>query len=503
MIDSVIEFTSNAEAPFTLAEALEKLGPEIGRLQNSKEHLENALHNDSWVFFDKAQDCFVPRHLFFKGKKFLVFPTPLERSKGFLIPGHRFMPFVQRHLEPSNYRIKKGRGSDYLEWRQVALTMNQLQVYYSLFDSSRTIECLISEDTSNSEKLLKKPSNPNCPIKLWVLDIANLLEGQLLNVTLEVTVVDWREGDFTIAPKSNLSSPNYELKRNHWCRSLERVMLKHVFDELGPMTDVTEQLALAFFRGPKALWKTPQLHIGGFLAHLEKVSFTRVNGVPLFWRLGESPEDAIFEHLQSHTTYSGTLDSIDAILFDVGCSLGEAELEAYMRDQLFEGGSDLDLVLERAFKHRGLLTFTSMDQQSAFKVMVSGLWDQVVKNYNRFADQSSGKCRNECLAIMDNVVCWMGQLDKNNVAMDLMPKKEFVALSSLITMLTHTVTALNHQADKITRAELKALVNALAPLKSQADQLMKVIDDKLFTPVERQTKYPQFRVIEGGLSNEN
>lgn len=501
LIEAVIDFTSSVEKEFFLKDAVKAVKRLVGDVEGDlKQLVDEALHNDPWVFFDHENKSFVPRQSFFNGKKFLIAPTDMERKRGYIIPGHRFIPFAQRFVPPSNYEIL-GPDGKRLEFKQVQLRMEETQIFFTLFDYSRTIEFLVLEDENNAEVLLKASVDPGEEITMWVLDIPELLEND--QTVFEMTVKNWRDGVFQLEPKVRHDGPEPRRKLRVWCDALEEILYDVVFDLLGPMTDLNEQAAWAMFLGEPMLSEEPEIHIGGFLAHLDSVQFTRVNGVPLFWRKDESPEDEIFEHLRPSMPMQGAKDSLDGILHDVGCSLREAELEAYMRDTLFKGKAELPTALENALRYRGSIDFIDEEQQEIFEAEVNKLWDRVSQGYNRFTDQRSGKCRSECLAIMDEVVVWMNSLDEKGVGMDALPKKEFVAISSLVTMITHTVSALNQGPEDISQDEIQALTRALDPLRNQADQLMQAINNKLFPPPSStKAKRPVFRVIQGGLSDE-
>lgn len=503
LMEGIVDFTSSAKNKFSLYDLFHVLSEEVNYdAMELDEWIENALIHDHWVFYDDYQDVFIPRDKFFKGKKFLIAPTPLELEHRIIIPGHRFVPFAQRYLPPSAYTVKTESG-DPLPYKKVTFTMAQLQIYYSLYDYSRTVEYLIMEEEANAEVLLKPGLDPNAEVSLWVLDMDQLLENFPTSGVLEVTVESWRDGIYNLQPKPNHAMETSKTKRRNWIRNLEQAMLDYVLEELGPMTDITEQLAWAFFTGKKSLWKQPQIHIGGTLSELEDLVFTRVNGVPLFWYKDEPPEDVIFEQLHQDIPYRGTLESLDGILHDIGSTLREAELEAYMRDELFRGGESIQPVLERALSYRGPLEFITKVQEETFEELVDKLWTRVSENYNRFADQRGGKCRAECLSIMDRVIEWMSKLDDQGVSMDALPKKEFVAISSLITMITHTISALNLTPEDITKEEIMSLQGALGPLRNQSEQLMKSIDSKLAPRGKDQGKRPVFRVIPGGKSQDD
>ena len=74
--------------------------PEVaGAAGFSEKALLDILETNGLVF-SRDFNVFRPRHLFFRGARFIVSPTEEEARNRFLIPGHRFVPFCSPLVAP-------------------------------------------------------------------------------------------------------------------------------------------------------------------------------------------------------------------------------------------------------------------------------------------------------------------------------------------------------------------------------------------------------------------
>jgi hypothetical protein len=494
IFQKLLEYTEDIDTPFTLSEAVEEIKDVVGLSPDELlDPVSEALDHNPWVFYDLASKLYLPRRHFFESANFLISLTPLERQEGYLIVGHRCVPFVARDLLPFQYDFFD-YDDNMLEWREIEIPFSELEIYYSLYGYPRMLEMLMMEDEQNSELIMALTANtiPDVTVKIQVLDISSLLADLGEYDRLSVNVLDWREGAFQFDKKGR-PQPSAE-DVTIWRDLLEEGLIV-AFDRLGPLTDVYEQLSQALFYGHPDVYHRPALHIGGFLSHMEQVSFSSLNGVPIFWLANQLPEDHLFERMWPERTMSGAHDTLEEIMYDIGSPLGESELEAYMRDELFRGGKDFNAVMRRFLPGPWEETFADDRQQEAFVNLAQGIWDNVSSTYNRFSDRQPGKCRTRCLDLLDELFDWMMGLERDNVDPESLPRKEFIAVTSMLSMLTQTITALNMDANEIPSEGLQTLNNTLNTLTTQVRQLVSTINAGT-----QPKKRPVFRVIQGGLS---
>ena len=95
---------------------------------------------------------------------------------------------------------------------------------------------------------------------------------------------------------------------------------------------------------------------------------------------------------------AGDDDCLEAILDDLGLSLSIGEIEAYMRDELFQGDRDLRRAVERCLQGRPI-RFYSRTQEKAFHRFLREMWDELQRSYDPVRRPgarggcASGRCR--------------------------------------------------------------------------------------------------------------
>jgi hypothetical protein len=233
-----------------------------------------------------------------------------------------------------------------------------------------------------------------------------------------LTVDDWQRGRFGIRRVTDEERADFPDEEEAWIGLLESGFDK-AFDELGFPADMEEVIAYAFyFAGARALRK-PCLNLVGFLERSDTVDMVTVGTDTCLWRKGEDPKEIITARCPlDHPR--GDEDSLEAILNDLGLTLSPDEIEAYMRDELFRRGSDLNRVLDRCFQRRQL-EFHDRSQQRAFQGFIRELWEHVQQAYNFFADQSGGRLRQKALQILDSHLMWLRSLELRGLDPDGLP----------------------------------------------------------------------------------
>lgn len=485
------------EGSFTLAEVKAEVIEKVGNHAELEDLIARALDENDDIFADYRRGTYIPREHFFFQRKFIISLTELERRRGILIPGHRFAPFSQPLLPPSKYGLSWQRGKD-LPTKQISISLQELHIFFSLFDYARMVEFLIVEDERNTKVLLSPTIEETMKVFITVYDISSLLETHPDLVTIEATIESWECGAYRLRPIQIDRSPSGIEKLDKWCQDLEVTLLTDVLALLGTEVDINEQLAWAFFLGPSNLSRKPRIHTGGFLEKMKNLELIRLKGVPMLWYRDQEQLQRLQEEQSADGAFIGVLDSIDGILIDIGCNLRQAEIEAYMRDNLFMGRKNLDEVQDRIVATRLALQFVNQTQENNFNVLFEELWEDVCATYNRFTDQRPGKIRHECLTLADKMTHWMARLSLEGKRIELAQKKEFMAMTSLASMLFHTLHALNQQPCEVSSEELNSLMSTLPTLISQADQLMQTIDQQLAPPKAKPANRPVFRVIKGG-----
>jgi len=441
------------------------------------------------VFYDENRDDYVPRRTFFKGKRFVVQPTAEELREGYLIPGHRFMPFLPLRAHPAAVTVTLP-DERRPETRFIERNLRDLEIYFSLFSGMTVFEYVAADDQGNAT-ILESAKGLDRPVRIRVIDLADWFRetGFREGDRILVTVLDWDAGRLTFEHDRSLISDSLRLA---WSASLESALIEHVFEMLGPTTNLHDQLAYAFFTGDKKLLDHPRLHIGGFLGHLRKVQITRINGEPLFWYADSAPEDALMALAEMGLDHEIEDPQDDEeLLVMMGLPFGSDELEAYMLDELFRGGDDLDAVIRRVVGGRPQHAARAEQHLGMFHQLAGELWDDVAAEYNRFSDQRSGRCRAEALAVLDAVLASLVSLDEREGEIADPANKDFVELSGMISVLTQMIISLNYA--ELSLEEMNEVLAGIQQISARTREIIAALE-----PEPPREKRAAFRLIRGG-----
>jgi len=133
-------------------------------------------------------------------------------------------------------------------------------------------------------------------------------------------------------------------------------------------------------------------------------------------------------------------------LFEImGFAINDEELAAYMRDELFAGGDDLDNVKKRCFDDRVKQLFP--DLQKEFNAEILKLWKTIKKDYNIFRDNPQGKVRRKALELLDVHTAWMRKLDFENVIPDPQLEKKMMEMMKIMGPVSGMTVIFNTEQD--------------------------------------------------------
>ena len=340
---AVEEFVTNVKKPFSLDEAVKRVRPLLQQTpKNLQKIVAEILEHSRWAFIDQDKDNYSSRAQYFHDAVFRITPMAAEIEHGILFPGHRFIPFCAQEVLPYACKLKLPDGTT-IRRKKVKWKIMDAVIYHTLFGQENVINYFVLDSEANAAPLME--GDFNSEISLTAYNMKKVYEKYDFKPgdNFIVRVEDWKNGEYSLeySPAQDLGKNFTDCRK--WCELLEQ-SLGEAFDELGSLTDIYEQLAYAFFKGGKFLVETPGLSIGKFLEQTKKVEITGIGIHTILWRKGESPEDALpFGPEEFEFQMTGTTESLSAILEDIGGVVTAGEVEAYMRDECYQGSKNLSM----------------------------------------------------------------------------------------------------------------------------------------------------------------
>ncbi len=462
----VDEFARNAEAEFDLADLVQSVRKTNKRCSEFEVY-ESASDSPFLFEVDEIDDRFIPRHLFFKGAEFRIAPTPTEIEGGFLIPGHRFMPFISPDTFPARASLKLPDGT-FADKRSLKMPFQETLTYLHFFGPASSLAYLVSDSEKNTARLMP-PYDKAVDITVFDLKAFFATTDFRAGDSLMVTVEDWLRGGYSVTHIKE-SAVKIDLARSKKWTDGMREMLEDAVDYLGVTTNCSNQLAHALFFSSTEeeippLMKTPPMSLAAFSNMQKDLAVKVVGENALFWDAADDPNDALL--LDALENPAEPESELGAFFEELGLSLSEDDAEAYMRDALYQGGKSADDVLARVVEGRSLY-FPSAKEQQHFHELWNQKWDAVKSGYVRDpADHA--ELRSRFLKMNDKAFATMRALDSRGAGFDIFGNPAFMEYSQLTSMISQGLALLNRPEEGSGNSSL---------LKSGGlDQLEAVLDE--------------------------
>lgn len=231
------------------------------------------------ILFRHSPNRFIPRASVFEGGRILIKRTELEMERGILIPGHRFLPLYDHQLLPKDIEIKvMGKK---VKRTPIAISLDDLTIYYSLFGSQNYLPLVASESELNVQVMSSGNTPKNLVVTVSAFDMSAIDDELSLRPGdyLIAQLTDWRKGQFILYPEESAQSKQRTTK---WVETLDKgfdTLLSEIPWPLPP----DEELARAFFLAGRQVVDKPALHVGGYLEMSSRIGIVSEDESTYLW----------------------------------------------------------------------------------------------------------------------------------------------------------------------------------------------------------------------------
>ncbi len=468
-LESRLDAWIQKQTEFTLTEAVEFLLPFEGENETPERvarDVNTMIFTDGLAFSTEQEpEKFYPCQAFFAGKKFAVSRFEHEKKLGVLIPGGRFAPFCHHAVLPSEMTLIGPDGKK-LPKKKIKMSIEDAAAYYNLLGSEEMFHFFEAEHIDNVATL--KVADVNAELKLEVYDVSHLDNA----TTLSVTVKDWSEGVFEIAPTQTTAINDVPA----WLQPFEKALYK-VFERYSYYIEIPEQIRQALFNTPTVLSGDEPFELDRFLATSDSIEIILIGSRTLLWRNDENPPEVQDPNQlpEGMALTQSNVDSLPDILAELKCPLTPVEIEATMRDELYQGRSDFNMAFERLFRTWDL-EFTDSTQETYFMNYLEALWEDVNDGYDRIEDQQNGRVRHFALAINKERLKWLSRISQSGHIPDEHQQKILQAITERSNLIMRLLETTNLREEFADPTEADAVLESLTALADQLDGLMQHYD---------------------------
>ena len=366
---------------------------------------ENIVDNDEAFFRDG--DRVVRREAFFTGRSFLVTPEEWEIEAGILVPGHRFVPYLDPEVFPSEVVMRRNRRAAAKVEKKFKIS--QVLGCFQLLGTEQMLDVLAAESPANG--FLRSGIQGDTEVELTVFDLADFYRENEFEAgdAIRCEVVDCAAGVVKYAYLSG--AKRSAAKKKAFIAALEdacAAALKR-FDEELPVPEV---LAWSFFLGGDTLTH-PEASLDEFVVESLRIILSPGAGEGKELRIatddaddGDAPPPEVPE---GFGISSGETGAFPSMLKSVGSSLTTEEIDGFILDCCATRELDFSHFYSRAFGHAAP-AFADEAQEAIFMNAIEERFEELTTHYDRVDDEIKAPLRSSLMEMVEDRLEFLSEL---------------------------------------------------------------------------------------------
>ena len=398
----------------------------------SKVDVKEILQISDYVF-SLGNNEYITKAGVFTNRWFSFKPSREEVEKGYILIGHRCMPFVSSDVSPDSICIMS--GTQPIESEPQTFTMNLALDTFALYGGGYVLSYIFSDKNNTAVPLSSVQYSMPQEMQLtgWPLKKISGAENFKYGDRILCRVLSWCDGVVEMtAQSSGLSEfviSDEAVQREEWYTHFENGLLES-FDRNGPTASIEEQLAYLFLNHLEELCIRNCGSVEEFLAHTTKIGFEPYGVETRIWRKGES------------VPYIGKWNEPGfdrgMLLSDMALTLTPKVIDAILEDRIYdksrskkkrtEESEDFEEVLKKIFPNMAMISST---ERRLVLLNIEKRNDILEKMYNQFTDYPIAPIRKRILSLFTRVGELFCEIGGSGIDVETFPQQELVILSQL------------------------------------------------------------------------
>ena len=415
------------------------------------------LHISEYVF-PLVKNEFVTKAGVFTGRWFSFKPSREEVEKGYILLGHRCIPFVNPALPPDDITIMA--AGNVVPKETCVFSMNLALDTFALYGEGYVIPYIFNDKGNDTLALSSVQYSMPTEIKLtaWPLKkIAGDADFKYGDRILCRTI-DWNESVVEMSVQTNqlgdMVISDEAVQREKWYSYFEDGLLES-FERHGPASSIEEQLSYLFLENQEDLCVRNCGSVEEFLAHTTKIGFEPYGVESRIWRKGEA--------IPYIGKWSGLGDDRSSLLTDMALTLTPKVIDAILEDRIYdrhcgkkskkskvvktEEEDDYNDVIQKIFPN---MTMISPAERRLVLLNIEKRNDILEEMYNQFTDYPIAKIRKRILSLFSRVSELFCAIGGSGISVETFPQQELVILSQLYS---HVVRLLEEVENEYMRQQ--------------------------------------------------
>ena len=417
------------------------------------------------------------RESVFRNRKFLITPETWEIAEGVLIPGHRFVPYLDPEVFPSEVVLRTGRRR--IRTREDKFALARIVGCFALLGSEQMLDVLMAESPGNG--FLRSGVRGDSEVGLTVFDLAEFYRGHEFEEgdALECEVVDYFAGEvkFSFVSGSDRSAAEKKKFIAAFDASCEAA-LRDAEDYL----DIPEVLARSFFLGGDAL-KTPGASLDEFIRESLKIVLGSDAEGHSELRLAESPDADDDETVlpEGLSISSGEIGTLPAMLKATCSAVTPEELDGFILDACATREMDFSTVFARAFRGRGP-EFADAAQEAVFMNAVEDRFEELTQHYDRADDELKAPLRSDVMEAVEDRLEFFAEAAALERGAEELGSEKFRRLAAVASRLGGLLKLLNREDFMPDAHEVEHLEAQLEAFLDEQDAAIEALREDFSKP---------------------
>ncbi len=380
--------------------------------------------------FSLVNNEYVTKAGVFTGRWFSFKPSREEVEKGYILIGHRCMPFINPELPPDNISVMSNGQT--VDSEAQTFSMNLAMDTFALYGEGYVLPYIFNDKSNTSVALSSVQYSMPQEMRLTCWPIKKLNGGEDFKYGDRILcrVLNWNDAlvEMTVQPSglSDFVISDEAVQREEWYSHFENGLLES-FDRHGPASSIEEQLSFLFLENQEQLC----IHACGsteeFLAHTTKIGFEPYGVETRIWRKGEQ--------VPYTGKWNGPGTEKGMLLSDMALTLTPKVIDAILEDRIYDKkvgkvkvSDDFEEVIKKIFPNMGMI---SSAERRLVLLNIEKRNDILEKMYNQFSDYPIADMRKRILSLFTRVSELFCEIGGSGVAADNFPQQELVILSQL------------------------------------------------------------------------
>ncbi len=391
----------------------------------TKDYARSVLEMSDMVFSLVGEE-YITRAGVFTGRWFSFKPSAEEIKKGYIILGHRCIPFVNPEVSPDKLNVTNGKII--ITPKAVSFSMNLALDTFALFGEGYVLPYIFNDHSNTKIPLSSVQYGMPSDIELTAWPISRLPGGKNIKLGDRILgrVIDWQCNVVELSvlpanPSTEISSDDIE--REEWYSNFERGLISN-FEETGPADSIEQQLAFLFLENQEALCIKNCGSAEEFLKHTKKIGFSPYGVESRIW------------YANIPVPYVGKWNrdlSTESFFTNMSVIFSPHIVDAYIENFIFEqreqkSAKKIEELIDDIFPSTLKM---SAQEHKLILLNIEKRHAILKKIYNQFADYKLAPIRKRVLELFSQVSELLCSIGCSGINLEKFPQQELVILVQL------------------------------------------------------------------------